>query len=72
MGTEIFTFEPLEPEKMRFKDGNPTFRNMTKTVFYGLVFLAILSNGHPCTLPIQFLKSSHNLGINKLSQQITI
>ena len=34
MGTEIFTFEPLEPEKMRFKDGNPTFRNMTKGAFF--------------------------------------
>ena len=34
MGTEIFTFGPLEPEKMRFKDGNPTFRNMTKTAFF--------------------------------------
>ena len=63
MGTEIFTFEPLEPEKMSFKDGNPTFRNMTKTIFFLSGFLAILSNGHHCTLTIQFLKTSHNLGI---------
>ena len=34
MGTEIFTFGPLEPEKMRFKDGNPSFRNMTKGAFF--------------------------------------
>ena len=31
MGTEIFTFGPLEPEKMGFKDSNPTFEIMTKT-----------------------------------------
>ena len=72
MGTEIFIFETLEPEKMRFKDGNPIFRDMTKQFSSGLGFLAILSNGHPCTLPIQFLKSSHNKGMKKLSQQITI
>ena len=26
MGTKIFTFGPLEPEKMKFKDGNPSFK----------------------------------------------
>ena len=31
MGTEIFTFGPLEPEKIGFKDSNPTFEIMTKT-----------------------------------------
>ena len=31
MDTEIFTFGPLEPEKMGFKDSNPTFEIMTKT-----------------------------------------
>ena len=30
MGTEIFTFGPLEPEKLKFKDGNPTFKIMTE------------------------------------------
>ena len=34
MGIEIFTFGQLEPEQMRFKDGNPTFKNMTKTAFF--------------------------------------
>ena len=40
MGIEIFTFGPLEPEKMRFKDGNPTFRNMTRTAFFSSGFLS--------------------------------
>ena len=30
MGTEIFTFGPLEPEKMGFKDSNPNFEIMKK------------------------------------------
>ena len=34
MGTEIFTFGPLELEKIGFKDRNPTFEIMTKTALF--------------------------------------
>ena len=46
MGTEIFTFGPLEPEKMGFKDSNPAFEIMTKTaLLWSKFFSAILSDG---------------------------
>ena len=51
MDTEIFTFRPLEPEKMAFKDSNPTFEIMTKTALSSpliWIFFAILTDGSPC------------------------
>ena len=37
MGTEIFTFGPLEPKKLKFKDGNPTFKIMTEPNTFSII-----------------------------------
>ena len=47
MGTETFPFWPLEPEKMEFKDGNPTFEIMTKKLSSDLIFLPYWVMDHP-------------------------
>ena len=39
MGTEIFTFGPLEPEKMRFKEGNPSFKIMTEPNTFSVIVI---------------------------------
>ena len=54
MGTETLSFRLLEPEKNAFKDGNPTFKIMTKReLFFGAislgVFTDVLRDGTPCT-----------------------
>ena len=41
MGTEIFTFGPLEPEKLKFKDGNPTFKIMTEPNTFSIIVIQI-------------------------------
>ena len=41
MGTEIFTFGPLEPEKLKFKDGNPTFKIMTESNTFSIIVIQI-------------------------------
>ena len=55
MGTETLSFQLLEPEKKAFKDGNPTFKIMTKReLFFGAsslgVFTNVLRDGTPCTV----------------------
>ena len=54
MGTETFSFCLLGPEKNAFKDGNPTFKIMTKReLFFGAislgVFTDVLRDGTPCS-----------------------
>ena len=54
MGTETLSFQLLEPEKKAFKDGNPTFKIMTKReLFFGAislsVFTDVLRDGTPCS-----------------------
>ena len=54
MGTETLSFQLLEPEKNAFKDGNPTFKIMTKReLFFGAisfsVFTNVLRDGTPCS-----------------------
>ena len=39
MGTEISTFWPFEPEKIRFKDGNPSFKIMTEPNTFSFIVI---------------------------------
>ena len=64
MGTETLSFQLLEPENYAFKDGNPTFKIMTKReLFFGAislsVFTDVLRDGTPCTFeyPINIVPS---------------
>ena len=41
MGTEIFTFRPFEPEKIRFKDGNPSFKIMTEQNTFSFIVIQL-------------------------------
>ena len=63
MGTETLSFRLLEPEKKAFKDGNPTFRIMTKReLFFGAislgVFTDLLRDGTPSTFEYPMKHSS--------------
>ena len=60
MGTEIFTFGPLEPEKMGFKDSKPTFEIMTKTALLWSEFFAILGDWLLCIF-FTLVKVNENL-----------
>ena len=45
MGTETLSFRLLKPEKNVFKDGNPTFKIMTKREsFFGAISLGVLTD----------------------------
>ena len=72
MGTETLSFWLLEPEKNAFKDGNPTFKIMTKReLFFGAislgVFTDVLRDGTPCTFeyPIQQVSNKTHYKIAK-------
>ena len=60
MDTEIFTFGPLEPEKMGFKDSKPTFEIMTKTALLWSEFFAVLGDWLLCIF-FTLVKVNENL-----------
>ena len=62
MDTDIFTFGPLEHDKMGFKDSNPTFEIMTKTALLWSEFFAVLGDWSLCIfLFFTFVKVNENL-----------